>query len=132
MRVGAARVALVLLLVLLLGSNLVAPAGHAQGVPAVPAPAALTMHLPPSTPAPSPVTNFTNSINRLVELVAAAGGGILALVWARVAMSWFSNDITKKVQAKDRARDALLGTLVFTAAITGLVWGLAQWVLTGA
>ena len=87
---------------------------------------------PPTTPAPNPVSNFTSSINRLVELIAAAGGGILALVWARVAMSWFSNDITKKVQAKDRARDALVGTLVFTAAITGLVWGLAQWVLTGA
>ena len=80
----------------------------------------------------NPVANFTASINRLVELVAAAGGGILALVWARVAVSWFSNDITKKVQAKDRARDALVGTLVFTAAISGLVWGLAQWVLTGA
>ncbi len=87
---------------------------------------------PPAASSSNPVSNFTSSINRLVELVAAAGGGILALVWARVAMSWFSNDITKKVQAKDRARDALVGTLVFTAAITGLVWGLAQWVLTGA
>ncbi|MGI0054533.1 MAG: hypothetical protein ACREB9_01080 [Thermoplasmata archaeon] len=86
----------------------------------------------PSASTPSPVTNFSSSINRLVELVAVAGGGILALVWARVAFSWFSNDISKKVQAKDRARDALIGTLVFTAAITGLVWGLAQWVLTGA
>ncbi|MEM0129437.1 MAG: hypothetical protein QXG65_04680 [Thermoplasmata archaeon] len=80
----------------------------------------------------SPVTNFTASVGRLVELVALAGGGILALVWARVALSWFSSDIGKKVQAKDRARDALIGTLVFTAAITGLVWALAQWVLTGA
>lgn len=78
------------------------------------------------------VGNFTASINRLVELVALAGSGILALVWARVALSWFSNDITKKVQAKDRARDALIGTLLFTAAITGLFWGLAQWVLTGS
>jgi hypothetical protein len=52
--------------------------------------------------------------------------------WARVALSWFSNDVTKKVQAKDRARDALIGTLLFTAAITGLVWGLAHWVLTGS
>jgi hypothetical protein len=85
----------------------------------------------PAAPSSNPVSNFTSSINRLVELVAAAGGGILALVWARVAISWFSNDITKKVQAKDRARDALVGTLIFTAAITGLVWGLAQWVLTG-
>lgn len=78
-----------------------------------------------------PVGNFSAAVNRLVDLLAVAGGGVLALVWARVAFSWFSNDITKKVQAKDRARDALIGTLVFTAAITGLVWGLAQWVITG-
>ena len=77
------------------------------------------------------VTNFTSSISRLVDLVAVAGGGVLALVWARVALSWFSGDISKKVQAKDRARDALIGTLIFTAAITGLVWGLAQWVISG-
>jgi hypothetical protein len=68
----------------------------------------------------------------MVELLGIAGSGLLSLVWARVALSWFSNDITKKVQAKDRARDALVGTLLFTAAITGLFWGLAHWVLTGS
>ncbi|MGA7924078.1 MAG: hypothetical protein WCA77_08895 [Thermoplasmata archaeon] len=75
--------------------------------------------------------NFTTALNRLVDLVGASGGALLALVWARVALSWFSNDITKKVQAKDRARDALIGSLLFTAALTGLAWGLAHWVLTG-
>ncbi len=79
-----------------------------------------------------PVANFTSAINRLVELVGLSGAGILALVWARVALSWFSNDVTKKVQAKDRARDALVGTLLFVAAVSGLVWGLAHWVVTGA
>jgi hypothetical protein len=77
------------------------------------------------------VSNFTSAINRLVELVGLAGSGILALVWARVALSWFSNDVTKKIQAKDRARDALVGSLLFTAAVTGLIWGLAHWVVTG-
>ena len=85
-----------------------------------------------SSPPSGAVANFTASINRLVELVALAGSGLLALVWARVALSWFSNDLAKKVQAKDRARDALIGTLLFVAAITGLFWGLAQWVLTGS
>ena len=80
----------------------------------------------------TPVNNFSASINRLVDLVALAGSGILSLVWARVALSWFSNDITKKIQAKDRARDALIGTLLFMAAITGLLYGLAHWVLTGS
>ncbi len=88
------------------------------------------------TPVPSsntsPVANFSASIGRLVDLLGVAGSGLLALVWARVALSWFSHDVTKKVQAKDRARDALIGTLLFVAALTGLVWGLAHWVLTGA
>lgn len=80
----------------------------------------------------SAVGNFSAAIGRLVDLVGVAGSGLLALVWARVALSWFSHDISKKVQAKDRARDALVGTLLFVAALTGLVWGLAHWVLTGS
>ncbi len=81
--------------------------------------------------ASSAVANFSAALGRLVDLVAAGGGAILALVWARVALSWFSNDVSKKVQAKDRARDALVGSLIFAAALSGLVWALAQWVLTG-
>jgi len=85
-----------------------------------------------SGPSSGPVANFTSAINRLVELVGLAGGGLLTLVWARVALSWFSNDVTKKIQAKDRARDALIGTLLFVAAVSGLVYGLAHWVVTGS
>ncbi|MCI4350674.1 MAG: hypothetical protein L3K15_04090 [Thermoplasmata archaeon] len=77
------------------------------------------------------VGNFSAAIGRLVTLVGAAGGGLLALVWTRVALSWFSNDLSKKVQAKDRARDALIGTLLFVAALSGLLWALARWVVGG-
>lgn len=77
------------------------------------------------------VTNFSAAVSRLVTLVAAAGGGLLSLVWARVALSWFSHDSMKKVLAKERARDALIGTLLFVGAISGLVWALANWVVTG-
>lgn len=125
-RPGPAVVLVLLLLVgasAMLGSNPGDP-GHARWAPGHGISAASTND--------SAVANFTASINRMVELLGLAGGGILALVWARVALSWFSNDVTKKVQAKDRARDALIGTLLFTAAITGLVWGLAHWVLTGS
>jgi hypothetical protein len=77
----------------------------------------------------SALANFSGAIDRLVTIVGAAGGGLLALVWARVAMSWFSNDVGKKIQAKERARDALVGTLLFVAALSGLLWGLARWVV---
>ncbi|MCI4321559.1 MAG: hypothetical protein L3K18_03915 [Thermoplasmata archaeon] len=80
----------------------------------------------------SAVGNFSAVVARIVVLLGAAGGGLLAIVWARVALSWFSNDVTKKIQAKDRARDALVGTLLFSAALSGLIWGLARWVLTGS
>ena len=88
-------------------------------------------HLAPTGATSSTVGNFSAAIGRLVTLVGAAGGGLLALVWARVALSWFSNDVAKKVQAKDRARDAFVGTLIFVAAISGLFWALAQWVVSG-
>ena len=101
--------------------------GTAPGAPAHASVVGAATH----TSTPSAVSNFTAAIDRLVELVGLAGSGILALVWARVALSWFSNDVTKKIQAKDRARDALIGSLLFTAAVTGLAWGLAHWVVTG-
>ncbi|MGA9839302.1 MAG: hypothetical protein WBS16_02545 [Thermoplasmata archaeon] len=99
-------------------------------------PSAVVDSFPHGTSAPSatnisPVANFSAAIGRLVDLLGVAGSGLLALVWARVALSWFSHDVTKKVLAKDRARDALIGTLIFAAALSGLVWGLAHWVLTG-
>ena len=119
-RLAAVAFALVLLSVPL------APASSADRVG--------TVSVPGATSAPvnvSPVANFSASIGRLVDLLGVAGSGLLALVWARVALSWFSHDVTKKVQAKERARDALIGTLLFVAALSGLIWGLAHWVLTG-
>lgn len=127
-RRGPGALGPLLVLALLAGAGVLLPS--AGGTPPTP-----TRTLPALNSSPandSAVGNFTTWINRMVDLLGVAGSGILALVWARVALSWFSNDVTKKVQAKDRARDALVGTLLFVAAITGLVWGLAHWVLTGA
>lgn len=122
-RVGTLGVVAWLVLAALPGAGITArPGGTAPGP------------IAPGSVAPSADTalaNFSAALGRLVELVGAGGGALLALVWARVALSWFSNDVAKKVQAKDRARDALVGSLIFAAALSGLAWGLTQWVLTG-
>ena len=116
---GAAVVPLVLIAILLAPTPSVA---HLSGTRSV------------ATPSPgnaSAVANFSAALQRLVTLVGVSGSAVLAIAWARVAVSWFSNDLGKKIQAKDRARDALIGTLLFVAAVSGLAWGLARWVLTG-
>ena len=121
-------VATSLVLGILGGLALVSPAAPAR---ALPTPTSAVSDGLRAQTNDSAVANFSAAITRLVELVGVAGSGLLALVWARVALSWFSHDVTKKVQAKDRARDALIGTLLFVAALSGLIWGLAHWVLTG-
>jgi len=110
---------------------LVAPAWDGpQGAPGSPTAGTIA---PGASPTSNPsVSNFTNAIGRIVTLLGLSGSGLLAIVWARVALSWFSNDVTKKVQAKERARDALIGTIIFTAAVSGLLYGLAHWVITGS
>lgn len=75
--------------------------------------------------------NLSSVLNRAVVLVSIAAAGVITLVWSRVALSWFSHDPSKKVQAKERARDALVGSAILLAAVSGLAWGLASWVLTG-
>ncbi len=126
------RLVLALGLAITLVSNLGLVTGSVGGFAGPPSHASLSSDAPAHRPASTAVGNFSAAIDRLVELLGLAGSGLLSLVWARVALSWFSNDLTKKVLAKDRARDALIGTLLFTAAVTGLFWGLANWVLTGS
>jgi hypothetical protein len=111
---------------------LVAPGalGAAPGA-ATSAASAGSGHAASAASTPSPVANLTAALQRTVSLLALSGSGLLAVVWARVALSWFSNDVSKKVQAKDRARDALIGTVIFLAAVSGLLWGVAHWVVTG-
>jgi hypothetical protein len=123
LRRGLSTVGMVVLL-FLAGAPLVLPTTAAASTTTVaPAPRAASNG--------SAVANFSAVVDRIVVLLGVSGGGLLAIVWARVALSWFSNDVTKKVQAKDRARDALVGTLLFAGALSGLIWALAQWVLTG-
>ena len=119
----AALPSLILVILLAAPATSIGPTHPRAGAPA---PAAL-----PLVAADAAVANFSAALGRLVDLVAAGGASLLALVWTRVALSWFSHDVTKKIQAKERARDALVGSLIFTAALSGLVWGLAEWVLTG-
>ncbi|MGA7861111.1 MAG: hypothetical protein WCB19_04575 [Thermoplasmata archaeon] len=121
-RIGKVSLTILLLLAVVLSG---APSASAHR----PDPPVASTGTTPTNPA---VSNFTAAIDRLVALAAAAGGGLLSLVWARVALSWFSHDSMKKVLAKERARDALIGTLLFVAAVSGLVWALANWVVTGA
>ena len=75
--------------------------------------------------------NLTAALSRAILLVGLAAGAVVTLVWSRVAISWFSHDPSRKVQAKERARDAAIGSLVLVAAVSGLAWGLARFVLTG-
>ncbi|MCI4367562.1 MAG: hypothetical protein L3K08_07410 [Thermoplasmata archaeon] len=118
--------------VLLLTVGTANPATFVHRPTNLPDPLALRSARPAASPAnDSAVSNFSAALGRLVTLVGVSGGALLALVWARVGISWFSNDVTKKIQAKDRARDALVGTLLFVAAISGLFWGLARWVIGG-
>ena len=128
-RLSGAAVGLFGLVVLVL---LVVPAAPSPALVPHPGVGVVTVSVRPLATNSTPVGNFTDSIDRLVDLLGVAGSGLLALVWARVALSWFSHDVSKKVQAKDRARDALVGTLLFVAALSGLIWGLAHWVLTGS
>lgn len=81
---------------------------------------------------PNATDNLTAALSRAVIIAGLAAGAVVTLVWCRVALSWFSHDASKKIQAKERARDALIGSLVLVAAVSGLAWGLVRYVLTGS
>lgn len=122
----ALDLALPLALVILLAATLPVPA-HVTSASGGAKPVGLSMK-----GAGNATGNLSESLNRLVLIASLAAGAIVTLAWVRVGISWFSNDPTKKVGAKDRARDAAFGTFILLAAVSGLAWGLAHWVLMGS
>lgn len=57
------------------------------------------------------------------------GGILIAILWVKVAINFFSDDPQRKAQAKEDAMKALLGTILIAMAVFGAIWAIAGWMV---
>ncbi|MHB1492543.1 MAG: hypothetical protein ACYCSG_01950 [Thermoplasmataceae archaeon] len=85
------------------------------------------------------ITNFavTNGtiqgvFQRGYEVVISISAIIIALLWIPVAIGFFSSDEQKRYESKNRLKYASLGTIIYILAISGIIYGVFNFIATGA
>lgn len=83
------------------------------------------------------VTDFTQYIqtNSILErglyIVVSASSVLIALLWIPIAMGFFSTDENKKYASYHRAKSAAIGTAIYILAVTGVIYGAFNFIITG-
>lgn len=82
----------------------------------------------------STVSNST-MINAMVQrafgIIAGVSGLIIAILWVPIAIGYFSKDLDRKADAKERTKDALIGTVIFVMAVSGVLYAVVHYIVAG-
>lgn len=85
----------------------------------------------PTISAVSAQTQIQGIMNRVYEIAVSISAVIIALLWIPIALGFFSSDETKKYEAKTRFKNAVIGTLIYVLAVSGLIYAISMYVATG-
>lgn len=76
-------------------------------------------------------TQINGIVQRAFGIVAGIAGLVIAILWVPIAIGYFSRDLDRKADAKERTKDALIGTLIFVMAISGVLYAVIHYIVVG-
>ena len=79
----------------------------------------------------SSTTQLSGALSRLLEVVVSISAVVVALLWIPIALSFFSTDENKRFEARGRLKNALIGTLIYVLAISGVIYAVFNYVAIG-
>jgi hypothetical protein len=86
-------------------------------------------------PFASAAVNNATAINGIVQrafgIIAGISGLIIAILWIPIAVGYFSKDMDRKADAKERTKDALIGTVIFVMAVSGVLYAVVHYIVAG-
>lgn len=82
--------------------------------------------------ATSAQTQIQGIMDRVYEIVISISAVIIALLWIPIAIGFFSSDEGKKMEAKTRFKNAVIGTLIYVLAVSGVIYAVFSYVVNGS
>lgn len=76
-------------------------------------------------------TQIQGIMNRVYEIVISISAIVIALLWIPIAIGFFSSDEGRKMQAKTRFKNAVIGTLIYILAVSGVLYTVFSYVVNG-
>jgi hypothetical protein len=75
---------------------------------------------------------ISTMINRVYAVVASISAVLIGLLWIPIAIGYFSTDENRKFEARTRTKNALIGTLIYIFAMSGALYAVLNYIITGA
>ncbi|MGP6220033.1 hypothetical protein [Caldiplasma sukawensis] len=71
-------------------------------------------------------------INRLTDLAIGVSASIIVIFWIFIALSFFSQDENRKMEAYARAKNGAIGTIIYIMAVSGILYALFKYIIVGS
>ncbi|MEM0140181.1 MAG: hypothetical protein QXZ44_06180 [Ferroplasma sp.] len=77
------------------------------------------------------VTGLNAMMGRVMDIAVSVSAIFIALLWIPIALNFFSTDVEKKLVAKERLKNAAIGTVIYIMAISGILYSIFNYIVTG-
>ena len=71
-------------------------------------------------------------LGRIDDLLIGVSAVLISLLWIPIALNFFSTDEAKKYMAKEKLKNATIGTIIYVMAISGVIYTVFNYVVTGS
>ncbi|KJE49217.1 MULTISPECIES: hypothetical protein [Acidiplasma] len=77
------------------------------------------------------INTVSAMLGRLDEIVIGVSALIISILWIPIALSFFSTDDAKRTVAKEKLKNALIGTFIYILAVSGAMYSIFNYIITG-
>ncbi|KAA8923484.1 hypothetical protein [Thermoplasma sp.] len=76
--------------------------------------------------------NISNVLSRIDEIAISISAVLISLLWIPIAFEFFSTDENKRMIARTRLKNAAIGTFIYVLAVSGLLYAIFNYIITGS
>jgi hypothetical protein len=77
------------------------------------------------------IASINTMLGRIDDIAISVSAILITLLWIPVALSFFSTDENKKYMAREKLKNATIGTIIYIMAVSGVLFAVFNYVVTG-
>jgi hypothetical protein len=77
------------------------------------------------------IASINAMMGRIDDIAISVSAVLITLLWIPIALNFFSTDEHKNYMARERLKNATIGTVIYIMAISGILFTLFNYVVTG-
>ncbi|WP_297218036.1 hypothetical protein [Thermoplasma sp.] len=76
--------------------------------------------------------NISAMLTRIDTIAISVSAILISILWIPIAFQFFSTDENKRMAARSRLKNAAIGTFIYILAVSGLLYAIFNYIITGS